>query len=230
MEKNQNPKYKGIIFDLDGVICFTDKYHYQAWKKLADSMNIYFDEKINNRLRGVSRMESLEIVLERFDGTVSAEEKARLAAYKNDVYVELLKQMTEADLSEEVKQTMDSLRSMGYRLAIGSSSKNTRFILERLGLEDYFDAVSDGTNITKSKPDPEVFLKAAEYLGLPAGQCLVVEDARAGIDAAAAGGFDSAGLGEAAIYEKTVYPLESFASLQEIGRKALADISPDAES
>lgn len=218
MERDRELKYKGIIFDLDGVICSTDRYHYQAWKKMADSMHIYFDEKINSRLRGVSRKESLEIILERFEGTVSEEEKERLAAYKNKAYVEFLKQMTEADLSEEVKRTMDDLRSMGCLLAIGSSSKNARFILERLGLGDYFDAVSDGTNIAKSKPDPEVFQKAAAYLGLPANQCLVVEDAKAGIDAAEAGGFDSAGLGEAAAYEKTVYPLERFASLMEIER------------
>lgn len=227
METNLRPKYKGIIFDLDGVICSTDKFHYQAWKKMADGMNIYFDEKINNRLRGVSRMESLEIILERFEGTVSVEEKERLAACKNEIYVELLNGMAEADLSGEVKRTMDDLRGMGCLLAIGSSSKNARLILERLGLENYFDAVSDGTNITKSKPDPEVFQKAADYLGLPAGQCLVVEDAKAGIDAALVGGFDSAGLGEAAAYEKTVYPLKNFSALKEIrgiGRNESEDV------
>lgn len=209
-------KYKGIIFDLDGVICFTDKYHYQAWKKLADSLGIYFDEKINNRLRGVSRMDSLEIILEHSDKEYTAEEKQQLADRKNEEYVRLLAEMSPKDLSAEVKDTLDALRAGKYLLAIGSSSRNAKKILNRLGLEDYFDAVSDGTNITKSKPDPEVFLKAAEYLHTAPGECLVVEDARAGIDAAAAGGFDSAGLGEAAAYEKTVYPLRSFAALKEI--------------
>ncbi len=209
-------KYKGIIFDLDGVICFTDKYHYQAWKKLADSLGIYFDEEINNRLRGVSRMESLEIILERSRKEYTSEEKQQLADRKNEEYVRLLDKMSPRDLSEEVKDTLDVLRSRGYLLAIGSSSKNAKNILKRLGLENYFNAVSDGTNITKSKPDPEVFLKAAEYLHADPAECLVVEDAKAGIDAAAAGGFDSAGLGEAAAYEKTVYVMKNFAALKEI--------------
>lgn len=209
-------KYKGIIFDLDGVICFTDKYHYQAWKKLADSLGIYFDEEINNRLRGVSRMESLEIILERSDKEYTSGEKQQLADRKNEEYVRLLAEMSPKDLSEEVKDTLDVLRSRGYLLAIGSSSKNAKNILKRLGLGKYFDVVSDGTNITKSKPDPEVFLKAAEYLHADPAECLVVEDAKAGIDAATAGGFDSAGLGEAAAYEKTVYAMKNFAALKEI--------------
>ncbi len=209
-------KYKGIIFDLDGVICFTDKYHYQAWKKLADSLGIYFDEEINNRLRGVSRMESLEIILERSDKEYTSGEKQQLADRKNEEYVRLLAEMSPKDLSEEVKDTLDVLRGRGYLLAIGSSSKNAKNILKRLGLGKYFDVVSDGTNITKSKPDPEVFLKAAEYLHADPAECLVVEDAKAGIDAATAGGFDSAGLGEAAAYEKTVYAMKNFAALKEI--------------
>lgn len=209
-------KYKGIIFDLDGVICYTDKYHYQAWKKLADSLGIYFDEEINNRLRGVSRMESLEIILERSDKEYTSGEKQQLADRKNEEYVRLLAEMSPKDLSEEVKDTLDVLHSRRYLLAIGSSSKNAKNILKRLGLGNYFDAVSDGTNITKSKPDPEVFLKAAEYLHADPAECLVVEDAKAGIDAATAGGFDSAGLGEAAAYEKTVYAMKNFAALKEI--------------
>lgn len=205
--------YKAVIFDLDGVICFTDKYHYLAWKKMADDMGIYFDEKINNRLRGVSRMESLEIILERYDKELSLIEKQVLAEKKNKTYVELLGQMTEKDLSSEVKETLDSLRKSGLKLAIGSSSKNAKFILERLGLKDYFDAVSDGTNISKSKPDPEVFLKAAEFLHMSPDDCLVVEDARAGVEAAKAGGFDSAGLGEAAESEAVTHAMKSFSDL-----------------
>lgn len=206
-------KYKGIIFDLDGVVCFTDQYHYQAWKKMADRIGVYFDEKINNRLRGVSRMESLEIILERSTREYSEEEKKELAAEKNELYRELLGSMTPADLSGEVKETLDRLREGGAKLAIGSSSKNAKMILSRIGLEGYFDAVSDGTNISRSKPDPEVFLKAAEFLGLEPEECLVVEDAKAGIDAACAGGFDSAGLGEASRYERTTYPLSCFSDL-----------------
>lgn len=206
-------KYKAVIFDLDGVICFTDKYHYLAWKKMADGMGIYFDETINNRLRGVSRMESLEIILERCDKELTQEEKQALAEEKNKTYVELLGQMTEKDLSSEVKETLDLLRKSGLKLAIGSSSKNAKFILERLGLKDYFDAVSDGTNISKSKPDPEVFIKAAEFLHMAPADCLVVEDAKAGVEAARAGGFDSAGLGEAAESEAVTHAMNSFSDL-----------------
>ena len=191
-------KYTGVIFDLDGVICFTDKYHYQAWKAVADKLGIYFDETINNRLRGVSRMDSLEIILERYDGKLTAQEKEALAEEKNALYRRLLANMSPAVLSAEVKETLDALRGMGLKLAIGSSSKNTKFILSRLGLGDYFDAISDGTNITRSKPDPQVFLMAADFIGMKPEKCLVVEDAKAGIQAAVAGGFDSAGLGEAA--------------------------------
>lgn len=179
---------KAVIFDLDGVICFTDKFHYQAWKALADRLGIYFDEKINDRLRGVSRMASLEIILERAEQEYTEEEKLQFAEEKNNLYRELLKSMSPSDLSEEVKDTLTELRKRGYRLAIGSSSKNTKFILGQIGLGDFFDAIADGTDITHSKPDPEVFLKAAEKLGEKPEDCAVVEDARAGIEAAKAAG------------------------------------------
>lgn len=209
-------KYTGVIFDLDGVICFTDHYHYLAWKTVADKLGIYFDEVINNRLRGVSRMESLEIILEKYDKPLTAEEKAALAEEKNGVYKELLKNMTENDLSDEVRETLNTLRSRKIKLAIGSSSKNTQFILERIGLKGFFDAVSDGNNIKNSKPDPEVFLKAADFIGEKTENCLVVEDACAGIDAACAGGFDSAAIGDAAGYDKATYKMKTFKELLEI--------------
>ena len=215
MENKMNG-IKAAIFDLDGVICFTDMYHYQAWKKLAGRLGIYFDEKINNRLRGVSRADSLEIILERSDIIYDDQEKLAFCEEKNETYVKLLDNMTEADLSDEVKKTLDELRSRGYLLAIGSSSRNAKKILGRIGLDDYFDAISDGTNISRSKPDPEVFIKAAEMLNLKPEECMVVEDAIAGIDAAYAGGFASAGLGEAAGYEKTDNPLDSFGDLAKI--------------
>ena len=206
-------EYKGIIFDLDGVICHTDKYHYQAWKKLADKVGIYFDEKINNRLRGVSRMESLEIILEKSDKTYDEQEKIRFAEEKNSLYKELLQKMTPEDLSQEVKTTLEQLKEKGFKLAIGSSSKNAKFILERIGLSEFFDAVSDGNNITQSKPSPEVFLKAAEYLGLEPGACLVVEDAEAGLQAAVNGGMDCAGIGDASGSSLATYKLNSFKDL-----------------
>lgn len=209
--------YKAVIFDLDGVICTTDEYHYQAWKKMADGMNIYFDRTINNRLRGVSRMESLEIILEQYHGpALSEERKVELATQKNDLYRESLHQMSPADLSEEVKTTLDALRAAGLKLAIGSSSKNTPFILGQLGLSDYFDAVSDGNNITRSKPDPEVFLKAAEMLGLAPSDCLVVEDAVSGAQAGHAGGFEVACVGDASQAGAGNYNLSAFGELKQI--------------
>lgn len=204
---------KAVIFDLDGVICFTDQYHYLAWKEMADEIGVYFDETINNRLRGVSRMDSLNIILEHSDKEYTREQKEELAAKKNAIYVKLLEQMSPADLSDEVKTTLDTLRTKGLKLAIGSSSKNTKMILMQIGLSDYFDAISDGTNIVNSKPDPEVFLKAAEFLSENPEDCLIVEDALAGIEAAVHGGFKSAGLGEAATHEKVTYSIENFRDL-----------------
>ncbi len=206
-------QYKGIIFDLDGVICFTDQYHFQAWKKLANRLGIPFDETVNNRLRGVSRMESLDIILEASPQKYTKEEKDAFAQEKNETYKALLTNMTTADLSKEVQDTLQELRSRGYQLAIGSSSKNTRTILARLGLSDFFDAISDGTNIVNSKPDPEVFLKAAAYIKEKPEDCLVIEDAEAGIEAACRGGFDSAGLGDASKHPKVTYPLCNFRQL-----------------
>ena len=208
---------KAIIFDLDGVICFTDKYHYQAWKMLADRLGIYFDEKINNRLRGVSRMASLEIILERSTKEYTPEEKEAFAAEKNENYRELLKNMSPADLSDEVKDTLDELRRRGYKLTIGSSSKNTKFILSRIGLSDFFDAIADGTDITRSKPDPEVFLISAAKVGIVPEDCAVVEDAKAGIEAAKAGGMTALALfGDAKGCGLEDYDLASFSDLLNI--------------
>ena len=189
--------YQGIIFDLDGVICSTDEYHYLAWKALADRLGIPFDRERNNLLRGVSRMTSLEIILERSEKTYSEAEKAVFAEEKNTLYRELLGRMSPADLSDDVKNTLTALRQTNLKLAIGSSSKNTPFILDRIGLGDFFDAVADGNCITHSKPNPEVFLKAADMIGLDPKDCLVVEDAHAGVEAAVAGGFDCAAMGDA---------------------------------
>lgn len=210
-------KLKAVIFDLDGVIVFTDKFHYQAWKKMADEIGVYFDEEINNRLRGVGRMESLDIILERYEGEpLSQEYKKILAAKKNDMYRELLYGMGPDDVTSEVRETLAELRNRGYKLSIGSSSKNAKLILRQIRLTDAFDAISDGTNISKSKPDPEVFIKAAEYLDVPCDNCLVVEDASAGIDAAKAGHMYAAGIGDAMNYSLTDYPLTSFKDLLDI--------------
>ena len=210
-------KIKGLIFDLDGVLVFTDKFHYQAWKTMADELGVYFDETINHRLRGVSRMDSLEIILERYEGPdLSLREKEKLAEKKNEIYRTLLESMTPDDVTKEVRDTLTKLREKGYKLAIGSSSKNAKFILEKVELKDAFDAISDGNNISKSKPDPEVFLKAAEYLGLPPKACMVVEDAEAGIEAAKKGGMYAAGIGEAAKSINADESLKTFSELVDI--------------
>ena len=209
---------KAIIFDLDGVICHTDEYHYQAWKAMADSMGIYFDREINNRLRGVSRMASLEIILEQYHGQLSQAEKEALATQKNELYKESLKNMSPADLSSEVWETLEELRARGYKLAIGSSSKNAPFILQQLGLGGFFDAISDGNNITRSKPDPEVFVKAAQMLCIPAEECLVVEDAVSGAEAGHAGGMKVACVGDAAQAGAGDYNMQSFVQLLQIAK------------
>ena len=210
-------KTKGIIFDLDGVIVFTDHYHYLAWKQIADEMGIYFDETINNRLRGVSRMESLEIILENHHGSaLSGEEKLALAEKKNNIYRQLLQEMSPESVAPEVRTTLKTLRDRGYKLSIGSSSKNTKTILARVNLTDAFDAISDGTNITYSKPDPEVFLMAAQFLDLETESCAVIEDAFAGIDAACAAGMISVGIGDASGYDKATYKINTFEELLRI--------------
>lgn len=190
--------FRGIIFDLDGVIVSTDEQHYLGWQALADRLGIPFSREVNSRFRGVSRMACMNILEELGGKHYTDSEKIAYADWKNEYYRKLLAQMSPADLSQEVRSTLDALRARGLKLAVGSSSKNAKFILQRIGLSDYFDAVSDGTNISKSKPDPEVFLKAAEYLGLTPSDCLVVEDAVSGVEAAHAGGMKAATVGDAA--------------------------------
>lgn len=194
MEKNK----AAVIFDLDGVLLSTDHFHYQAWKTIAEELSIPFDESINNRLRGVSRMASLEILLSYAKRSFSEEEKERLAERKNGIYRKSLEKLSSDDVSEDVRNTLSELRKKGIPLAIGSGSKNTEFILEKTGLTDAFDAIVDGTMITKPKPDPEVFTKAADLLGYPYSSCYVVEDSYAGILAAYGGGFHPVGIGYAA--------------------------------
>ena len=208
--------FDAVIFDLDGVICYTDEYHYQAWKAMADSIGVSFDREINNRLRGVSRMASLDIILEKYHGELSEAEKEELADQKNEIYKKLLAQMSPADLSDEVKSTLDELRRRSYQLAIGSSSKNAPFILRQIGLGEYFDAVSDGNNITRSKPDPEVFEKAAKMLWVGAKRCLVVEDAVSGAEAAHKGGMKAACVGDASRAGAGDYNMKSVKDLLEI--------------
>jgi beta-phosphoglucomutase len=191
-------KISAVIFDLDGVIVSTDEFHYQSWKQISEQEKIYFDREINERLRGVSRMESLEIILSYSDKNYSEKDKQLLAQQKNEVYCELLNKLSPNDILPGVINLLLSLKAKDIKIAIGSSSKNTPFILEQIGLAFSFDAIADGNGITNSKPDPEVFLLAAEKLGVNPEECVVIEDAQAGIDAAISAGMMAVGVGTAA--------------------------------
>ncbi len=176
--------FKGVIFDLDGVIVSTDHYHYHAWKKLADREDIEFDEVINHRLRGVSRRESLEIILEKASKKYAEPEIDEMMTFKNDIYKDSLVQLSPKDILPGVIELITFLKENKIAVAIGSSSKNTKSILKFIGLSDTFSVIIDGLMIKNSKPDPEVFLKAADELHIDPSECIVIEDAFAGIDAA----------------------------------------------
>lgn len=188
---------KAVIFDLDGVVVSTDDCHYRAWRMMADREGIPFDREVNERLRGVSRMASLEIILERARRSYSAEEKQALASYKNARYGELIRELKPSDMLPGAMDSLQALRQRGILLAIGSSSRNTPLILRQIGLETYFDAVADGNDIERSKPAPDVFLVAMRRLKLQPPDCLVVEDADAGVAAARAAGMAVLAVGSA---------------------------------
>jgi beta-phosphoglucomutase len=196
---------KVVIFDLDGVIVSTDEFHYQAWKRLSDKEGIYFDREINQRLRGISRMQSLEIILEKSKRHYSDAEKEELADEKNRYYRESLNYLSPSDILPGVLSVLKVLKEKGIKTAIGSSSKNAQTILKKIKLDSYFDVVIDGNNITRSKPDPEVFLLAAKGLGADPSVCIVVEDAEAGIEAAISAGMIPVGVGSAAHSKKAKY-------------------------
>ena len=193
---------KGIIFDLDGVVCSTDEYHYAAWKSLADELGIYFDRQINNRLRGVSRMDSLDIILERSEKQYTQEEKVRLAAIKNTRYVELLQNLTPNDVLPGIRDFLNSCHKAGLKTALASASKNAPFIIRRLGLEEEFDFLADAAKVKNSKPAPDIFLAAAESLKLDPSACIGIEDAAAGIEAIHAAGMKAIGIGSAGTLSK----------------------------
>lgn len=179
---------KGAIFDLDGVLVDTAKYHYLAWKELAKELGFDFKESDNERLKGVSRLRSLEILLEVGGITATEEEKQRMAEEKNNRYVEMLQGLDKSELLEGAEEYIRQLKGEGVLISLGSASKNAPFILEKLEIKELFDAIVDGNSVSKAKPDPEVFLKGAELLGLEPCDCCVFEDSQAGIDAARAAG------------------------------------------
>lgn len=190
---------RACIFDLDGVIVDTAKYHFLAWKRLADQLGIKFTEKDNERLKGVSRKTSLDIILEIGQKNLLAVEKDRLAALKNRWYVQYISKMTPDEILPGTLEFITALKYQKIKIALGSASRNTPLILQKVGMNNVFDAVADGNTVHKAKPDPEVFLKAAEMLGFESKRCVVFEDAFAGVEAALSAGMICIGIGDAKI-------------------------------
>lgn len=187
--------FKAVIFDLDGVLVDTAKYHFICWKRLANSFGIDFDEAFNQSLKGVSRMDSLNRILEKGGVEKTDAEKDLLAEQKNTWYMECLEQLSHDELFEGSEETLRMLRQNGFKTALGSASKSGHFVLTKLGIDQLFDAIVDGNDVTNSKPNPEVFLTGASRLSVEASECAVLEDAPAGIQAAKAGGMLAIGVG-----------------------------------
>ena len=217
----QRPQPKAILFDLDGVIVDTAHFHYLAWKEIAEQENIYFDAHINERLKGVSRQQSLAIILERASRSYSDEEMARLMEIKNNRYVAMLQTLTPENILPGIADFLDALRANGFKTAIVSASRNTNAILKRIGLEGRFDTIVTGDHTKKSKPDPEGMLLASELLGIAAESCVVIEDAAAGIEAAAGAGMRSIGIGDKTLLNRADYTLPSTRYLNLDGVRAL---------
>ncbi|MFT8312649.1 MAG: beta-phosphoglucomutase [Clostridium sp.] len=202
-------KIKACIFDLDGVIVDTAKYHYLAWRRLADKLGFEFTEEQNERLKGVSRMKSLEILLEIGNKNFTEEEKLKLAEKKNNWYIEYISKMKEDEILPGAKEFLEIVRDSGIKTALGSVSKNSMTILNNLKLIKYFDAVIDGNKVSKAKPDPEVFLLGAREVNIEPKNCVVFEDAQAGIEAAINAGMYSIGIGDAKILNKANFVIKS---------------------
>lgn len=194
MEKN---KLKAVIFDLDGVITDSAKYHYLAWKELADELDIPFDEEYNEKLKGVSRMESLQLILDNspVKRSDSQDEKNDMAEKKNDNYKELIKQITPDDILPGIFPFLKELKSEGIKIGLASVSKNAPFILKQLQLEEYFDYVADAEQVPNAKPFPDIFLVNMEHFGLTQEECIGVEDARTGIESIHRAGMKAVGVG-----------------------------------
>lgn len=187
---------KGLLFDLDGVVVDTAKYHYLAWKQIADELNISFTLKDNELLKGVSRERSFEIILELGSRIMTSEEKKEYCYRKNKIYLEYINKMTEEEILPGVKEFLTDAKKNGYKIALGSASKNANTILNNIKMRNYFDVIVDGEKVSKAKPNPEVFTKGAYELGLKNEECIVFEDSTAGIDAAHNGNMLAVGIGK----------------------------------
>ena len=186
---------KGFIFDLDGVITDTAEYHYIAWKELADQQGWKFDREVNERLRGVSRLDSIKIIAEHNGIEMSDERLSELANEKNELYVKSLGNITSEDYLPGAESLLSNLKERGFKIGLGSASKNARTVLDKLGASSYFDVIGDGSSVERSKPAPDLFLFVASEMGFDPSECVVYEDAESGVDAAKAGGLRSVGIG-----------------------------------
>lgn len=202
---------KACIFDLDGVIVDTAKYHYIAWRKLANDLGFDFTEKQNEKLKGVSRMDSLDLILSWGKVEKSTAEKVALATKKNEEYRSYILKMDESEILPGVLPLLEDLKSKGIKLAIGSASKNAPVIIQQLGLSHFFSTIIDGTKVEKSKPDPEVFLKAAADLDVTSSTAIVFEDAETGVEAALRGGFHTVGIGDPSVLKAAHFIIPGFA-------------------
>ncbi|TDI78343.1 MAG: beta-phosphoglucomutase [Bacteroidetes bacterium] len=204
---------KGFIFDLDGVIVDTAKYHYLAWKKLSESIGIYFDEFQNEQLKGVSRINSLEKILGWGNKELSRDKFMELLARKNNDYLDYISNMTRSEILPDVVRIISFLKDTDQSIALGSSSRNARIILKKLKLIKDFDAVVDGNNVSESKPNPEVFLLAAEELNVTPQDCVVFEDSIAGVKAANEAGMMSIGIGDEKVLKEADYVFTDFTKI-----------------
>lgn len=211
---------KACIFDLDGVIVDTAKYHFLAWRRLAADLGFEFKPEHNERLKGVSRVRSLEILLDVGGLTFSKEEKERMATLKNEWYLEFIQKMTPDEILPGVLPFLSELRHSGVKIALGSASKNAPLILQKVKVTQYFDAIIDGNKVSKAKPDPEVFLKAAEELGVDPAYCVVFEDAEAGVEAALGGNMCCVGVGSPLVLHKATLVIPGFESFNFAALKA----------
>lgn len=213
----------GIIFDLDGVIVDTAKYHYLAWKSIAEELGINFTLQDNEKLKGVSRVRSLEIILQIGNISLNEESKLEYCERKNELYLQHIADMDETEILPGVQSFLNKIKDKNIKIALGSASKNATFILEKLKLSKMFDAIVDGLKVSKAKPDPEVFLIAAQELGLSPEECIVFEDAIAGVEAAHNAGVRVIGVGDASSLSKADVVVETLKDINlEIIKQSLA--------
>lgn len=223
--KNQSPEaLKACLFDLDGVLVDTAIYHFKAWRKLANNLGFDFTEAQNEQLKGVSRVESLNKILEWGKVEKTQEEKQLLADQKNEWYVAMISKMTPEEVLPGTVAFLTAVKAAGYKIALGSASKNSALILERTLLSHFFDEVVDGNLVSKSKPDPEVFLKGASLLGVQTSECIVFEDAVAGIEAAKRAGMKTIGIGKPEILMQADIVVRDLSEITVVSLKQLSDL------